>query len=156
MVVVTDFMPVDEHSVVQHAKPHNRARVVRLVECLAGEMTMHHVFDPAPGFARLPVTLSIEDGQLHADAQKLHLCLSSTVELDGPDDTFHLRATDAVAFALHTGVAGKLPGAGRGASSERARCSARVSGTGGTGLVRSTTTVPIRCTSGDRRWRSSS
>ena len=52
VVVVTDFMPVDEHSVVQHAKPHNRARVVRLVECLAGEMTMHHVFDPAPGFAR--------------------------------------------------------------------------------------------------------
>ena len=87
VVVVTDFMPVDEHTVVQHAKPHNHPRVIRLVECLAGEVTMHHVFDPAPGFARLPVKLSVEDGQLHADAQKLHLCLSSTVELDGPDDT---------------------------------------------------------------------
>ena len=48
LVVVTDFMPVDERSVVQHAKPHNFPRVVRLVECLAGEVTMHQVFDPAP------------------------------------------------------------------------------------------------------------
>src|SRR6202790_1144963 len=31
VVVVTDFMPVDDHSVVQHARPHNRARVIRLV-----------------------------------------------------------------------------------------------------------------------------
>jgi GH15 family glucan-1,4-alpha-glucosidase len=106
VVVVTDFMPVDDHSVVQHAKPHNHARVVRLVECLAGEMTMHHIFDPAPGFARSRVELSVDDGQLHADAENLHLCLSSTVELEGPDDTFRLHATDAMAFALHTGVAG--------------------------------------------------
>jgi len=125
VVVVTDFMPVDEHSVVQHAKPHNHPRVIRLVECLAGEMTMHHVFDPAPGFARLPVTLRLDDGQLHADAHKLHLCLSSTVELDGPDDSFPIRATDAVAFALHTGVAGACR-AGPW-SVERARASLRES-----------------------------
>jgi GH15 family glucan-1,4-alpha-glucosidase len=125
VVVVTDFMPVDDHSVVQHARPHNHPRVIRLVECLAGAVTMHHVFDPAPGFARLPVTLSVEDGQLHADAQKLHLCLSSTVELDGPDDTFHMRATDAVAFALHTGVAGRCRA--RPWSVERARTSLRES-----------------------------
>jgi GH15 family glucan-1,4-alpha-glucosidase len=125
VVVVTDFMPVDERSVVQHARPHNRARVIRLVECLAGEMTMHHVFDPAPGFARLPVELTIEDGRLHAEAQKIHLCLSSTVELNGPDDTFHLRATDAVAFSLHSGMPGKC-GAGPW-SVERARASLRES-----------------------------
>jgi GH15 family glucan-1,4-alpha-glucosidase len=125
VVVVTDFMPVDDHSVVQHARLHNHPRVIRLVECLAGAVTMHHVFDPAPGFARLPVTLSIEDGHLHADAQKLHLCLSSTVELDGPDDTFHMRATDAVAFALHTGVAGRCRA--RPWSVERARTSLRES-----------------------------
>ena len=52
VVVVTDFMPVDEHSVIQHAKPHNRPRIVRLVECLAGVMTMHQVFDPARVCAR--------------------------------------------------------------------------------------------------------
>ncbi len=125
VVVVTDFMPVDERSVVQHARPHNRARVIRLVECLAGEMTLHHIFDPAPGFARMPVALSVEDGQLHADAQQLHLCLSSTVELDGPDDTFLLRATDAVAFALHTGVAGGCRA--RPWSIERARAALRES-----------------------------
>src|ERR1700722_18673920 len=107
VVVVTDFMPVDEHSIVQHAKPHNHARVIRLVECLAGEMTMHHVFDPKPGFARGPVSLSMEDGRIHADTQHFHLCLSSTAELDSPDDTFQLRATEAVAFALHTGPVGR-------------------------------------------------
>ncbi len=123
VVVVTDFMPVDDHSVVQHAKPHNHARVIRLVECLAGAVTMHHVFDPAPGFARLPVELSVDDGQLHADAQKLHLCLSSTIELDGPDDSFHMQATDAVAFALHTGVAGNCRA--RPWSVERARTALR-------------------------------
>jgi GH15 family glucan-1,4-alpha-glucosidase len=106
VVVVTDFMPVDERSVVQHARPHNRPRVIRLVECLAGEMTMHQVFDPRPGFARTPVSLNVENGHIHADAEKLHLCMSSTVDLDGPNDTFVLRATDAAAFALHTGPAG--------------------------------------------------
>jgi GH15 family glucan-1,4-alpha-glucosidase len=125
VVVVTDFMPVDEHSVVQHAKPHNHPRLIRLVECLAGDVAMHHVFDPAPGFARTPVPLSMEDGQIHADTAKLHLCLSSTVELDGPDDTFHMRATDAVAFALHTGPAGGCRA--RPWSVERARASLRES-----------------------------
>jgi GH15 family glucan-1,4-alpha-glucosidase len=125
VVVVTDFMPVDEHSVIQHARPHNHPRVIRLVECLAGEMTMHHLFDPAPGFARTPVALTMADGQIHADTAKLHLCLSSTVELDGPDDSFQLRATDAVAFALHTGPAGACRA--RPWSVERARASLRES-----------------------------
>jgi GH15 family glucan-1,4-alpha-glucosidase len=125
VVVVTDFMPVDEHSVIQHARPHNHPRVIRLVECLAGEMTMHHLFDPAPGFARTPVALAVAGGQIHADTAKLHLCLSSTVELDGPDDSFQLRATDAVAFALHTGPAGGCRA--RPWSVERARASLRES-----------------------------
>ncbi len=119
VVVVTDFMPVDDRSVVQHAKPHNRARIVRLVECLAGEMTMHQVFNPAPDFARRTVSMALEDGQLHADTDRLHLCLSSTADLDGPDDTFHLRTTDAVAFALHTGAPGRC--GARPWSVERAR-----------------------------------
>jgi len=119
IVVVTDFMPIDEHSVIQHAKPHNHARVVRLVECLAGEMTMHHVFDPAPDYARGHLSFTLDDGQLHADTDRLHLCLSSTIELDGADDTFQIRATEAVAFALHTGAAG--PCGARPWSVERAR-----------------------------------
>ncbi|HVC43147.1 MAG TPA: glycoside hydrolase family 15 protein [Candidatus Saccharimonadales bacterium] len=125
VVVVTDFMPVDEHSVIQHAKPHNHPRVIRLVECLAGEMTMHHVFDPAPGFARTPVSLTASDGHLHADTSRLHLCLSSSLELEGPDDAFQLRATDAVAFALHTGPPGRCQ-VGQW-SVERARASLRES-----------------------------
>lgn len=107
VVVVTDFMPVDERSVVQHARPHNRPRIIRLVECLAGEMTMRQVFDPAPDFARTPVQLAVENGQIHADAKDLHLCLSSTIDLEGPDDIFHLRASEAVAFSMHCGAAGQ-------------------------------------------------
>jgi GH15 family glucan-1,4-alpha-glucosidase len=107
VVVVTDFMPVDEHSVIQHAKPHNQPRVIRLVECLAGEMTMHIVFDPKPDFARAPAELRVEDGQIHTDSHGLHICLSSTVDLDGPNDTFQLRATEAAAFSLHSGTAGR-------------------------------------------------
>jgi GH15 family glucan-1,4-alpha-glucosidase len=125
LVVVTDFMPVDEHSIVQHAKPHTHARVIRLVECLAGEMTLHHVFDPKPGFARGPVSLSMEDGRIHADTEQFHLCLSSTAELDSPDDTFQLQATEAVAFALHTGPVGRHQA--RPWSVERARAALRES-----------------------------
>jgi GH15 family glucan-1,4-alpha-glucosidase len=125
VVVVTDFMPIDEHSVVQHARPHNHPRVIRLVECLAGEMTMHQVFDPAPDFARTPATLRVEKGQIHADAKGLHLCLSSTIELDGPDDTFHLMATEAVAFSMHCGAAGRCRA--RPWSVERARLMLRES-----------------------------
>ena len=42
------------------------------------------VFDPAPGFARLPVTLRVEDGQLHADAQKLNVILWKDAMGDKP------------------------------------------------------------------------
>jgi GH15 family glucan-1,4-alpha-glucosidase len=119
VVVVTDFMPIDERSVVQHARPHNRPRIIRLVECLAGEMTIHQVFNPAPDFARAPFSMTLDDGQLHADTDHLHLCLSSTIDLHGPNDAFQLRATEAAAFALHTGPAG--PCRARPWSVERAR-----------------------------------
>ena len=119
VVVVTDFMPIDEHNVLQHARPHNNPRVIRLVECLAGEVTMRHRFDPAPDFARAPAKLTIEGGQLHADARGLHLCLSSTVELAGPETTFTLRATEAAAFSMHSGTAGRCRA--RAWSLERAR-----------------------------------
>ena len=125
LVVVTDFMPVDEHNVMQHAKAHNFPRVVRLVECLAGEVTMHQVFDPAPDFGRAQVTLSRDKGQIHTDAYGLHLCLSSSVELEGPDDTFQLRATEAAAFSMHCGTMGRCRA--RPWSVERARALLRES-----------------------------
>ncbi len=125
LVVVTDFMPVNEHSVMQHAKAHNFPRVVRLVECLAGEVTMHQVFDPAPDFGRAPAPLSRYQGQIHTDANGQHLCLSSTVELEGPDDTFQLRATEAAAFSMHCGTAGRCRA--RPWSVERARALLRES-----------------------------
>jgi GH15 family glucan-1,4-alpha-glucosidase len=125
LVVVTDFMPVNEHDVMQHAKAHAFPRVVRLVECLAGEVTMRQVFNPAPDFARAPVALSRENGQIHCDADGLHLCLSSSVDLEGPDDVFQLRATEAVAFSMHCGIAGRCRA--RQWSVERARALLRES-----------------------------
>lgn len=125
VVVVTDFMPVDEHSVLQHAKPHNHPRVIRLVECLAGEVTMRQVFDPAPDFAQASVKLTVDDGRIHADARGLHLCLSSTVALEGPESTFTLRATEAAAFSMHCGSAGRCRA--QAWSLERARALLRAS-----------------------------
>jgi len=110
VAVVTDFMPVDAHGVLQHAKPHNQPRVVRLVECLAGEVTMRQMFDPAPDFARAPAELTMDGGRVHADARGLHLCLSSTVAMSGPDFSFTLRATEAAAFSLLSDTAGHCRG----------------------------------------------
>ena len=107
VVVVTDFMPVDERDVMQHARPHNHPRVIRLVECLAGKVTMRQVFDPAPGFGLERVAVSVDDGRIHVDARGLHLCLSSTVPLRGAQSTFTLHATEAAAFSMHSGLAGR-------------------------------------------------
>jgi len=125
VVVVTDFMPVDAQDVMQHARLHNHPRVVRLVECLAGEVTMRQVFDPAPGFGLEKAAVSLDDGRLHVDARGLHLCLSSTLPLSGPESTFTLRATEAAAFSMHCGSAGRCRA--QSWSLERARALLRAS-----------------------------
>ena len=104
IVALTDYMPVDERDIEAQGRFRDEPRVVRHVECLAGHVRMRHVYDPRPGFAREHVALTVEsDRHVHADAGRLRLCLTSTVDLGPGDTTFTLRAGEAAAFALRCG-----------------------------------------------------
>jgi alpha,alpha-trehalase len=115
MVAVTDFMPADEHDIGQHVRFHNEPRVVRLVECLAGEVHMRHVFDPKPQFARANAVVTVEsERHVHAEVPSLRLCLTSTVDLGATDARFTLHAGEGAAFALRAGRSGGCGGQPRG------------------------------------------
>ena len=92
--VLTDFMPVDEETVDHHARPHREPRVVRIVECLTGTVTLRHQFKPAPDYANTRARFQAEGWRLHANSADLHVCLQSTVELRGPTARWRLRAGD--------------------------------------------------------------
>ena len=105
IVALTDYMPVDERDVEAQGRFRDEPRIVRHVECLAGHVRMRHVYDPRPGFAREQVALTVEsDRHVHADAGRLRLCLTSTVDLGPGDTTFTLRAGEAVYCALAWGT----------------------------------------------------
>jgi GH15 family glucan-1,4-alpha-glucosidase len=100
LVRVSDFMPVDEATVEHHARPHGRARLVRIVDCLAGTVAMEHHLEMRPDYGRSRGTFDAEGRRFHGDASGLHLCVVSTRELEGPHATFALQAGDAVALSL--------------------------------------------------------
>jgi GH15 family glucan-1,4-alpha-glucosidase len=100
-VALTDFMPLHRETIAHHARPHPHPRLVRLVECLTGEMTLHNDMAPAPDYGRNgAVPLAAHDGRLHADAGRLHICIRGSGGIDAPQQTFTLRAGEAVAYAL--------------------------------------------------------
>jgi GH15 family glucan-1,4-alpha-glucosidase len=106
--VVTDFMPVHRDTVTHHARPHSHPRLVRLVECLTGEVAMRSEIAPAPDYARCPTkSFACEDGRYHGDTESLHVCIRATCALDGPRQTIELHAGDTVAFALATNDPGE-------------------------------------------------
>ena len=106
--VVTDFMPLHRDTEHTHARPHAHPRLVRLVECLTGEVAMHSDIVPAPDYARQPTdTFRVDEGRYHADTDGLHVCIRASCELDEPRQLVELRAGDAVAFALTTNQPGQ-------------------------------------------------
>ena len=100
LVRVSDFMPIDERTVEQHARPHRNARIVRIVDCLAGTVTMQHHIVPRPDYGRSTVSFSAEGRRFHGDAEGLHFCVVSTGEIRGSRGTFTLHAGGAVAMSL--------------------------------------------------------
>jgi GH15 family glucan-1,4-alpha-glucosidase len=106
LVRVSDFMPVDEATVAHHARPHRRPRLVRLVDCLAGTVTMEHHVVPRPDYGRSVDGFSAEGRRFHGDAEGLHLCVVSTGEMSGAHTSFTLSAGDAIAFSLRCQHAG--------------------------------------------------
>ena len=108
LVTVTDFMPADAHDIMQHARLHDEPRLIRIVECLAGRVTMRHIFDPKPRFGLEESRFVCDDEHhIHADAGDLHLCLSSTVDLGGTDTTFTLSTGESAALSLRASKRGR-------------------------------------------------
>ncbi|MDQ6856481.1 MAG: glycoside hydrolase family 15 protein [Candidatus Dormibacteraeota bacterium] len=125
-VVLTDFMPVDEETVEHHARPHSEPRVVRIVECLTGTVTLRHQFKPEPDYATSRTRFRAEGWRLHANSAELHLCLQSTVEVKGPTVRWRMRAGDEIALGLRSDRRGPCQSARHQWTVEHARDLARI------------------------------
>ena len=99
-VQVSDFMPVDEETIAHHARPHRSPRIVRIVDCLTGSVSIEHSIAPRPDYGRSPAGFQAESRRFHGDAGALHFCVVSTAEIRGGSGGFTLRAGDAVALSL--------------------------------------------------------
>jgi GH15 family glucan-1,4-alpha-glucosidase len=102
-VMLSDFMPVQRDTITDEARPHRHPRLVRIVDCLTGEMVLHNDMVPAPGYARDEmVPFSVDDGRFHAEMGHLHICIRGSARVDKPRQMLTLRAGDSVAYALIT------------------------------------------------------
>ncbi|HLI60062.1 MAG TPA: glycoside hydrolase family 15 protein [Solirubrobacteraceae bacterium] len=97
---VRDFMPADRATVAEHARPHDRPRVVRLVAGLAGTVRFEHRVDLRPDYARAESPLGVGDGRLHGDAAGHHWCITGSAPLTGAEQRFDVRAGEGLALAL--------------------------------------------------------
>jgi GH15 family glucan-1,4-alpha-glucosidase len=101
LVRLSDFMPLDAATIEEHARPHRLPRVVRIVECLAGGVTMQHRLVPRPDYAAAQAAgFSAEGRRYHGDSEGLHFCVVSTGDIPASSHGFTLRAGDAVAMSL--------------------------------------------------------
>ena len=108
MVTVTDFMPADEHDIVHHARLHDEPRLIRMAICLGGTVRMRHVFVPKPEFGLSESQFEIDgERHIHANPGRLHLCLTSTIDLGATDTVFTLRSGETAAFALRSSRSGR-------------------------------------------------
>ena len=105
---VVDFMPVRESNVRSPAKPHNVPRLVRIVECLAGEVTVENHIDMTRDYGRRHIRLTGTGTELHGDDRKMHICIQSTSEQVGRGkNRFKLSVGESVAFGLRCSTAGR-------------------------------------------------
>ena len=100
VVNVVDFMPVDAANIDSHARLHSRPRVVRIVECLAGEVEIENIVRAAPDYGRNHLPLSVSGQNLHGQHGKMHICIQSTRKLRGQTSRFKLKVGETVAFGL--------------------------------------------------------
>jgi hypothetical protein len=52
VVTVLDFMPLNGPDVEGHACARSEPRLVRLIECLSGQVSLESIIDPAPDYGR--------------------------------------------------------------------------------------------------------
>ena len=106
---VIDFMPVDAKTVKQPAALHSRPRVVRIVECVAGEVEVASTLDVAPAYAQQHLRMKADANILHGDGENpsLHVCVQGTIKQRSGATTFKLSVGEAAAFGLRTDDAGR-------------------------------------------------
>jgi GH15 family glucan-1,4-alpha-glucosidase len=97
-VLLSDLMPVGGDA--------SDPRMVRIVECLGGEMTLRHDCLPAPGYAcDGPAEPAFEAGTLRVEAGGQWVVVAGSEPLTGTREELHLLAGESVALGLHvTGV----------------------------------------------------
>ena len=124
-LLVTDFMPIAEDSITRHANLHRDPRVIRIVECLTGTVTVRHQIKPAPDYARQRIKLTPAPGRLHADTPELHLCLQSTAAITGATMRWRMKAGDVIALGLRSDHLGDCTSPSKPWSLDQARDLAR-------------------------------
>ena len=97
---ITDFMPIEGKTIREHAKAHDRPRLLRVVTGLAGRVAFRQVVDLRPDYARQANPLVADNGQLHGDTAAYHYHLSGTIPVDGADQCFDVGPGETVAFGL--------------------------------------------------------
>ncbi len=97
---VRDFMPVDEATVREHARPHHRPRLVRLISGLAGRVRFEQRVELRPDYARAPNPLVAAGGRLHGDGGGHHWCLTATVPLAATRQRLTVDAGQTIALGL--------------------------------------------------------
>jgi GH15 family glucan-1,4-alpha-glucosidase len=97
---ITDFMPVDERTINEHARPHDHPRLVRVVTGLAGHVHFRNRVDMRPDYARSEDPLQALGGRLHGEAAGHHVCISGTIPLSGHEQDFEVGPGETVAFGL--------------------------------------------------------
>lgn len=100
MAVLTDFMPVHEADVKQHARPHRHPRIVRMVTGLAGSVRMRMKVDARPNYGADPNRLVAEDGRLHADSGEHHYCITGSRPIRGRTIEFTMQPGETEVFAI--------------------------------------------------------
>lgn len=107
LAVVTDFMPVREVDIRNHARPHSAPRIVRMVTGLAGTTRMRSEVSLRPGYGLHRDPLRSEDGRLHGDAGDHHYCMTSSIQLRSRSQSFTVGPGETVAFSLISNDAGQ-------------------------------------------------
>ena len=101
-VLLSDLMPLGAGP----AEP----RVVRILECLSGEMTLRHECLPAPGYAcEGPALPGFDGGVLRVGSGDGDVLVTGTEPIVRSREELHLLAGETVAFALHVDAGGAAP-----------------------------------------------
>lgn len=101
-VLLSDLMPLG-------AGP-SQPRVVRILECLSGEMTLRHECLPAPGYAEHgPGAPGFEGGVLRVGSGEDDVLVTGSEPIVRGREELHVLAGETVAFALHVCAAAAAP-----------------------------------------------